>query len=93
MDLGKEALDVSAAPVSVADQPMADPVVNVPHTATTPSVGHRCRRKSMQPEDLHPDDVGLAEELDLGDIFSCKQHVSKSHKVNYYMCARCLPLT
>ena len=34
-----------AAPVSVADQPMANPVVNVPHTATTPSVGRRCRRR------------------------------------------------
>ena len=34
-----------AAPVSVADQPMANPVVNVPHTATTPSVGRRRRRK------------------------------------------------
>ena len=34
-----------AAPVSVADQPMANPVVNVPHTATTPSVGHRRRRR------------------------------------------------
>ena len=34
-----------AAPVSVADQPMANPVVNVPHTATTPSVGRRRRRR------------------------------------------------
>ena len=34
-----------AAPVSVADQPMANPVVNVPHTATTPSVGRRRGRK------------------------------------------------
>ena len=34
-----------AVPVSVADQPMANPVVNVPHTATTPSVGHRRRRR------------------------------------------------
>ena len=34
-----------AAPVSVADQPIANPVVNVPHTATTPSVGRRRRRR------------------------------------------------